>query len=80
MPKPPKKFKFKGKPKPPWLKKLGKIMKIKVPMSNGTIHEINAPNPNAGFKPNDDVDIPDDLLALACMRRHPHFEEHPGQG
>jgi len=78
MPKPPKKFKFKGKPKPPFLKKLGRIVAFEIRLSNGTIHRINAPNQNVGFKPNDILDIPDDILSMACMKPHPYFEEHPG--
>jgi len=73
----PKKFKYKGIPKPNYVKTMGKFMQFKVQKKDGTWHEFNSSNPN-GFQPNEDFDIPDDEVAIKNMRAHPHFSEHPG--
>lgn len=73
----PKKFRFNGIPKPDYVKLMGPVLEIRIPKKDGTYHVIKAGNPQAGIRPNDLIDVPDDPRALRHMRKHPHFTEQP---
>lgn len=72
----PKKFKFKGLPTAsyPYVKKMGKILKIRVKTKTGII-ELLPKNPALGFKPNEIIDFPDDERSNRHHKKHPHFSE-----
>ena len=71
-------FKFKGVPKPSYIKTMGPILGFRFKKKDGTVEEIRAPDQTKGYLINDVIDIPDDERVKRTMKGNPHFEEVVG--
>jgi hypothetical protein len=65
-------YTFRGQPLPSYIKSVGPLHTISVPLSNGQYADIQAPRPG-GFLPGDVITVPDDDRAIRVMNVDQRF-------